>query len=243
MICLARVVDSLGPTPEARFPVLLRTLSAALLVATVFEASAHADRERDHRSTTSPTLDDRPRYRRRPGPKFMMPLKIDVGAAGATTERGFAQGLEASIGIHWASLSPRPTNFDIGLGVFGGILGAPNDPMKMNDKNGIAYGGLYLESGHTLSRGRFWRTWASGRGEYLGSTAFGDDGQAGFGVSGRLSAEIYVSGVGIAPRGLFLGTYAIGVYVEAGVRDMTTDVGSFHMGGGLTFRTPLVFSP
>ena len=81
--------------------------------------------------------------------------------------------------------------------------------------NGVAYGGAYLEAGHTLSRGNWWRTWASGRGEYIGTSAFGED-HAGFGVEGRLSAELYVSGVGIEPRGVFLGTYAIGVYVEAG---------------------------
>ena len=172
----------------------------------------------------------------------MMPLKIDIGAAGANTSRGFAPGMSAAVGIHWASLSPRPTDTDVGIGLFGGILAAPEDTSVMNDKNGVAYGGAYLELAHTLSQGTWWRTWASGRGEYLGSTAFDQD-HAGFGASGRLSAELYVSGVGIEPRGVFLGTYAIGVYVEAGVRDMVDDVGKFQMSGGLTFRTPLVFAP
>jgi hypothetical protein len=173
----------------------------------------------------------------------MMPLKVDIGAAGATTERGFAQGIGMSVGIHWASLSPRPTRTDVGLGLFGGLLGAPADPDAMNDSNGVAYGGAYLEVGRTLSRGSFWRTWASGRGEYLASGAFGGEGHAGFGAAGRLSAELYVSGVGIEPRGLFLGTYAIGVYVEAGARDMAPGVGMFQASAGLTFRTPLVFAP
>ncbi len=195
---------------------------------------------RDHRSTTS--IEARPAYRRRPGPRFMMPLKIDIGAAGANTSRGFAPGIGAAVGIHWASLSPKPTDTDVGVGVFGALLVAPEDTSVMNDKNGVAYGGAYLELAHTLSRGNWWRTWAAGRGEYLGSTAFDQD-HAGFGASGRLSAELYVSGVGIEPRGLFLGTYAIGVYVEAGLRDVVSDVGAFHMGGGLTFRTPLVFAP
>jgi hypothetical protein len=108
--------------------------------------------------------------------------------------------------------------------------------------SGVAYGGAYLEVGHTLSQGSFWRTWAAGRGEYLESSAF-DETHKGFGATGRLSAELYVGGVGIEPRGLFLGTYAIGFYVEAGVRDMVSDVGKFQAGAGLTFRTPLVFSP
>ncbi|HEX5058772.1 MAG TPA: hypothetical protein VFV99_05390 [Kofleriaceae bacterium] len=202
-------------------------------------APASAPEVRDHRDNS---IEGRPRYRRRPGPRFMMPLKIDIGAAGANTSRGFAPGMSAAVGIHWASLSPRPTDTDVGIGLFGGILAAPEDTSVMNDKNGVAYGGAYLELAHTLSQGTWWRTWASGRGEYLGSTAFDQD-HAGFGASGRLSAELYVSGVGIEPRGVFLGTYAIGVFVEAGVRDMVEDVGKFQMSGGLTFRTPLVFAP
>lgn len=196
---------------------------------------------RDHRSGGSVTTT---RYRRRPGPRFMMPLKIDLGAAGANTSRGFATGVGGAVGIHWASLSPRPTNTDVGIGVFGAILGAPNDPTGMSEKNGVAYGGAYLEVAQTLSRGSFWRTWASGRGEYLGSSAFDmDTSRVGFGASGRLAAELYVSGVGIEPRGVFLGTYAIGVYAEAGLRDVASDIGAVHVSGGLTFRTPLVFSP
>lgn len=220
-------------------------LFASILAAsTLASSSAFAQPEvRDHRDPVlQPSVESRPRYRKRPGPRIMMPLKVDIGAAGANTSRGFAPGIAAAVGIHWASLSPTPTNTDVGLGVFGAILAAPEDTSVMNDQNGVAYGGAYLELAHTLSRGSFWRTWASGRGEYLGSTAFGED-HAGLGASGRLSAELYVSGVGIEPRGVFLGTYAIGVYVEAGVRDMVSDVGALHVNGGLTFRTPLVFAP
>ncbi len=228
----------------------MRSLTSFLCIAAVagsfLEASsALAQPEvRDHRTGAAdpPAIESRPRYRRRPGPKFMMPLKVDIGAAGANTSRGFAPGVAAAVGIHWASLSPRPTNTDIGIGVFGALLGAPADDTMMNTNNSVAYGGAYLEVGHTLAHGSFWRTWAAGRGEYVGSTAFGED-HVGFGAAGRLSAEFFASGVGIEPRGLFLGTYAIGVYVEAGVRDVASDLGSVHVSGGLTFRTPLVFAP
>lgn len=204
-------------------------------------SSAFAQPEvRDHR-TDQPSIESAPRYRKRPGPRVMMPLKIDIGATGADTMRGFAPGMAMSVGIHWASLSPRPTDTDVGIGLFGAILGAKEDTSVMNDNNSVAYGGAYLELGHTLSRGSWWRTWASGRGEYLGSTAFGND-HAGFGAAGRLSAELYVSGVGVEPRGVFLGTYAIGVYVEAGLRDTAADLGNFQATAGLTFRTPLVFA-
>lgn len=174
----------------------------------------------------------------------MLPLKIDIGAAGADTSHGFAPGVSAAVGIHWASLSPTPTNTDIGIGVFGAVLAAPTDQMSTSatENNGVGYVGAYLEAGHTLSSGSWWRTWASGRGEYIASSAFGED-HTGFGVTGRLSAELYLSGVGIEPRGVFLGTYAIGVYVEAGARDMAPGLGGLQASTGLTFRTPLVFSP
>jgi len=230
-------------------------LRFACVLAGLLESSAALAQPevRDHRTepTVAPAPTPQPevrdhstRYRRRPGPRFMMPLKIDLGAAGANTSRGFAAGVGGAIGIHWASLSPTPTDTDVGIGLFGAILGAPADPTGMSDNNGVAYGGAYLEVAHTLSRGNYWRTWASGRGEYLGSTAFDmDQGHVGFGASGRLAAELYVSGVGIEPRGVFLGTYAIGVYAEAGVRDVARDIGALHVSGGLTFRTPLVFAP
>src|SRR5262249_32672696 len=149
------------------------------------------------------------------------------------TMRGFAPGAAGAVGIHWASLSPEPTNTDVGIGLFGALLAAPLDRTVMNDKNAVLYGGAYLEIGHTLSSGSWWRTWGAGRGEYIASSAFGDD-HKGFGVAGRLSAELYLSGVGIEPRGIFLGTYAIGVYAEAGARDLAPGVSALQITAGLT---------
>ena len=225
-------------------PRLAHYLCLALVAGIALDASSAqaAPEVRDHRVAPQPTERTSIRRRQRPGPRFMMPLKVDLGASGVNTERGFAPGIGMAVGIHWASLSPRPTRTDVGLGVFGALLAAPDDTSTMSDSNGVAYGGAYLEVGRTLSQGSFWRTWASGRGEYLASGAFSES-DAGFGASGRLSAELYVSGVGIEPRGLFLGTYAIGVYVEAAARDMAPGVGMFQASAGFTFRTPLVFAP
>jgi hypothetical protein len=224
-------------------PAIARHLVVALLASTALDvAPAEANETTYQPRASSPTPSSSVRYRRRPGPRFMMPLKIDLGASTASTVRGFAPGVAGAVGIHWASLSPRPTNFDIGIGVFGGLHVAEKLD-TMDDSNGLAYGGAYLELGRTLSVNNWGRTWASGRGEYLGSTAFGGESDTGVGVSGRLSAELYASGVGIEPRGLFLGTYAVGVYVEAGARQMTEGVNAFQATVGLTFRTPLVFAP
>jgi hypothetical protein len=199
-------------------------------------ASGHAEAHAAVVVTSAPR-----RHRRRPGPRLMMPLRVDLGMQGANTSQGYLPGVELRAGIHWASLSPKPTNFDVGLGVFGAALVGPAlEGTETN--NDVVYGGAYLEVGQTLSHGDWWRTWASGRGEYLASDSFGKE-STGFGVAGRLTAELYASGVGIEPRGLFLGTYAIGVYAEAGVRGLGDDVDALQVSGGLTFRTPLVFQP
>ena len=194
---------------------------------------------RDHRDRDQTVVEvHEQHYRHRPGPGFMLPLRVDIGATGENTMRGFASGIGGSIGIHWASLSPGPTSFDAGVGVFGELLGVGSGDPNMPTDN-VALGGAYLEVGHTLAQGSFWRTWASGRGEYLASSAF-DQSKTGFGATGRLSAELYVGGVGLEPRGIFIGSYALGLYVEAGARQVASGVSPFHVGGGLTFSTPFV---
>jgi hypothetical protein len=180
-------------------------------------------------------------YRRRPGPRFMVPLKIDLGWADVHTSRGWFSGIEAAVGIHWASLAPEPTNFDVGVGVFGVFAFVPSDNDPTTDDS-ASYSGVYLEGAKTLSMNGWGRTWAGVRGEYDTSNGFGTSHQ-GFGVAGRLSAELYAHGVGIAPDGLFLGTYAVGVYIEAGVRDLAPGLDDLQLTAGLTFRTPLVIAP
>jgi len=227
---------------SARFAYVLAGLLTAVAAPTV----AQAQEVRDHRTgpapatTVTPSDNGRRGYRRRPGPRFMMPMKFDIGPSMINTDGGLAGGLNLALGIHWASLAPEPTNFDIGIGVFGQVFTIPQTMSR--DADTALLGGAYLELGHTLSQGTWWRTWAAGRAEYLGSRAFDVD-KVGFGATGRLSVEAFLSGVGIEPRGLFLGTYAIGLYVEAGARDTVAEVSKVHAGAGITFRTPLVFSP
>lgn len=233
-------------------------LAAVASLASIGTASADVE-QREHRTQPAPAPSPGPEarehrtqpsggsttvvYRRRPGPRWMVPLKIDIGATTANTDAGFLGGVEIRAGIHWASLSPTPTNIDIGLGVFGAALPGPKNMTTTTDDDSVVYGGVYLEGGKTLSHGRFWRTWGTGRAEYLASDAFGVE-DTGFGLAGRLSAELYASGVGIEPRGVFLGTYAVGVYVEAAARDVGVDnVSVLQISAGLTFRTPLVLQP
>jgi hypothetical protein len=178
-----------------------------------------------------------PRYRRRPGPRLMAPLRIDIGSISAGSDYGLLSGAELSVGIHWASLSPQPTNWDAGLGVFAGAMSNSKIPTTETDP---AYVGFYLDAGKSLSRGSFWRTWATGRLEYLASDAFGVE-RTSLGASAKLEAELYLSGVGIEPRGIFVGSYAIGLYVEGAARRLSDDISPLQLGVGLTLRTPLVW--
>lgn len=178
-----------------------------------------------------------PRYRRRPGPRLMAPLRIDIGSISAGSDYGLLSGAELSVGIHWASLSPTPTSFDVGIGVLAGAMTNGKVPEQFDPPS---YAGGYLELGKSLSRGDFWRTWASGRVEYLGSEVFGVERDS-LGASGKLEAELYISGVGVEPRGIFVGAYAVGLYIEAAGRRLGDGVSSAQFGVGLTIRTPLVW--
>src|SRR5688572_27686712 len=112
---------------------LLALITITAVDASVAEADEMKPDVRDRRASPQPTGETTVRYRRRPGPKVMLPLKIDIGVAGVTTDMGFAKGIGAAVGIHWASLSPKPTRLDIGVGVFGALLATPADPAMMND--------------------------------------------------------------------------------------------------------------
>jgi hypothetical protein len=218
-------------------------LAAVMLAGTAELQPAAANVEASGSVTVtvaSPPPPPPPRYRRRPGPRIMLPLQIDIGAIGTSSDRGTLTGAEVAVGVHWASLSPKPTNFDIGLGVVASVM-QPGDATGADPDDDVSFVGAYAGIAQTLSHGDFWRTWAGVRGEYLDVDAFGER-RTGIGAAARLSAELFLSGVGIEPRGIFFGTYALGLYVEAGARQLGPDVGKLQVSGGLTLRTPLVWT-
>jgi hypothetical protein len=223
----------------------VKSLTVALALAVVGAASSSAFAQPSEAqggvtvTPAGPTPGPAPAatYRRPPGPRLMAPLRIDIGGIGANSKYGWISGLEVSVGIHWASLSPVPTTFDIGVGVLAGVMSNASVPSNVGDVN---YQGVYGEFGKTLSRGDFWRTWALVRGEYINANAF-DNTRKTIGLSGKLEAELYIHGVGVSPDGLFLGTYALGVYLEAAARRLDNDVSILQIGAGITIRTPLVW--
>ena len=173
----------------------------------------------------------------------MLPLKIDIGAVGVNTTRGYAPGIGAAVGVHWASLSPTPTDTDVGIGVFGALLSTPTDPSMMNSSSGVAYGGAYLEVGHTLARNDFARVWAAGRGEYLGSSAFGES-HKGLGAMGRIQRGALHRWRRASNRAACSSarTRSASTSKPARATWSTTSARS-KSARGLTFRTPLVLAP
>jgi hypothetical protein len=60
------------------------------------------------------------RYRRRPGPRLMAPLRIDLGAHRRRVRFGTLGGAERRSASTGRRCRPTPTDFDIGIGAFGG---------------------------------------------------------------------------------------------------------------------------
>jgi hypothetical protein len=247
---LARPTSDRGPTPEVRDhrdePKVRdhRDEPKVRDHRTAPASKTSAPAVRDHRSeSVAIDVDDDSRVSERSGPVrvpwVMLPMKLDLGAAGTATSRGRATGMAGSLGIHWASLAPRPTDTDVGIGVFGSLMSTDNHEME---ESAVKHYGGYIELGRTLSRGSYWRTWASGRGEYLASRAFGGDTHTGFGASGRLSVELYANAAHADRAGAAVGSWAIGLYVEAAVRDTVEDAGKLHASTGMTLRTPFVLA-
>jgi hypothetical protein len=174
-----------------------------------------------------------------PGPGFMLPMRLEVGNLSGPTDRGYLGGSSLRLGLHWASLSPRSVTYDVGVGLqLGWLLGPAEQAMSPDTKN-VSMLGLYVEGAKVLHKGRFWRTWAGARGEYFARDAFGED-ATGYGLSGRVSAELFADDSNSRPHGLFLGSYGFGMYLEANVRQLGDEVSPVQVGIGFTFRTPMV---
>jgi hypothetical protein len=167
--------------------------------------------------------------RRRPGRADA--AQIDIGAQGATTAR-LPPGMELRAGIHWASLSPADNRHRRRL--LAPSSWTPDDTMPTPTTT--CSGGAYVEAGQTSRTAtlahlglRSRRVLAAARSARKAPSA-----------SPAAQRAEHAASVGIEPRGLFLGNYAVGVYAES------APASSARLGAGrsavLTFRTPLVLT-
>ena len=108
-------------------PLLLASLVAATLTTAVTspveaQVVVSGEARASVQVNAGGTINQPRRYRRRPGPRLMAPLKIDLGGLMAGSDYGTLGGAEVSIGVHSASLWPVPVNWDVGIGVFGNVV-------------------------------------------------------------------------------------------------------------------------
>ena len=177
------------------------------------------------------------------------PLRADMGPLAIVDSSGARHGSQIAVGVHWASLYPKETPIDVGVGLVAAFVdedtatGAKS--AAADEDSGLSLAGGYLDLSTRLAGGRIWRTWGGLRGEAL--RADGDDrGHAGLGIAARISAEIYdgAQGAGAAGSGvgIMFGVAALGAYAEVSYRDLRGPFGGVGLSSGVTVRLPFIIA-
>ncbi len=176
------------------------------------------------------------------GGGFLPPLSIEVGAASISTpDGGHIAASQGLVGLSWASLYPKPTPIDLGVGVIWTAVPDPVESTVMRtigpserDPSADAVGG-YLHMAVRVDSGRHWRTWAGMRGELMGQ-----DGVGVLGGAARVSAELW-TGIGVGGSGgAILGTVALTGWAELGARERPDRSIATIVAAGVGVRLPLV---
>jgi hypothetical protein len=180
------------------------------------------------------------------GGLFVPPLRAELGSSVNAGPSGPYASTDMSVGVHWASLSPRRSAFDVGVG-FTSSLGQDTYPQKVgphatprDQLAPITASGGYLELAARVRAGKHWRTWLGARGELATGERFGRQSSS-VAASARLSTELFGGVAGGGGDGLVLGTFAIGLYVEAKYREYGDGApGASSLGAGVSGRLPLI---
>jgi len=179
------------------------------------------------------------------------PAEVDYGVGptvgGAPAVIGPSQELLA--GVHWASLTWKPTDLDVGIGYVGvwrpvvpNYAVRSTVPIDQID-NRLHLDGAYFDLAYTLERHAHWRTWLAARVEYLSGHVNGQQ-SFGHGVALRIATEVYTHSVGVAKDNraiaFYAGTFAVGFYVEASHRTLAPELGPDAMTAGVSMRVPFI---
>jgi hypothetical protein len=162
------------------------------------------------------------------------------------------------VGVHWASLAWKPTSFDLGIGfvrssrdlldpiALARTSGGSSASSAGSPQTSLDLDGGYITLGHTLFDRHHIRTWMMARGELLHGKfegrAFSATGEA-----VRIATELYApirpaGGGGVGGGGGLVGTFAIGVYVEASHRALPDELGANGVTTGLSIRVPFILA-
>lgn len=177
------------------------------------------------------------------GGGFLPPMRVDLGAAFSESEHDVGGQIVA--GIHWASLYPKKTYLDVGLGVVSTSFGGPEDPPTMHtsarprERDPLSIIAGYVEVATRPSGNGWWRTWVGTRVEAGQASRDGDD-QGMVGVAVRGSAELWLGTAASGSGGGIFGVAALGVYGEMSARRFEDDANDLGASFGFSFRLPLV---
>jgi len=177
------------------------------------------------------------------GGGFVPPMRVDMGAAFSESEHDL--GGQVVAGIHWASLYPKKTYLDVGLGFVSTSFGGPEDPPTMHAssrprvRDPLSIFAGYVEVATRPSGNGWWRTWVGTRVEAGQGSRDGDD-QGMIGVAVRASAELWIGGASSGSGSGMMGVGAIGLYGEMSARRFVDDSDDLGASVGLSFRVPLI---
>jgi hypothetical protein len=176
---------------------------------------------------------------------FVPPMRIDLGPQMSSEEARPA--FQVVAGIHWASLYPKKSNIDVGIGIVSDSRGTAEDTMTTSGGRAVVrpgedrlqlFGG-YVEVATRTGGNSWWRNWVGTRIE--SGRADVDHGKHAFvGVATRVSTEAYVAGGSGGGNGILIGVFAVGFYGELSARKID-DVGNdYGVSFGVTMRVPLI---
>lgn len=162
-------------------------------------------------------------------PALLPPLEIELGGAAISTEDGRAIGAtQLLVGISWASLCPEPTRLDASIGVIA-IW-----PTEVEGSPTSATGG-FLDLAARVFERRHVRGWLGGRGELMSA-----DGAGVLGGALRGSLEVWAPTVAVGRGAGILGTVAVAVWAELGVRERADRSLASTAAAGIGVRLPFV---
>ena len=179
------------------------------------------------------------------------PLEVDVGETAPIGNAVTGVATDVLVGMHWGSLAWKPTSFELGIGFICSrrALLEPSaldrsaggaSAMSTTPQTSVDLDGGYLALGHTIYDRHHIRTWMLARGELLHGEL---DGRAfsAIGAAMRIASELYAPvGASGGRFGGVVGTFAVGVYVEASHRALPDELGADGVTTGLSIRVPFM---
>ena len=180
------------------------------------------------------------------GGGFAPPIAVDFGSSVLSAKEGTVRtrtGTVLTVGLKWATIYPKRTSFDVGIGYVGTVIRTDDAPAHHSSKAPAArntlssmHGGFLEFSGLAAERSHV-RAWVSGRAELLRSND-----EAVLGIATRLSAEVWTGLSHSSHSGGVYGVGALGVWTELGVRRMPSLGLVQQVSVGLSVRLPVVAS-